>query len=165
MRRWDDSINMDLKEMNCWIWNAGIDSNPVGNSRPREHGNAYIGSTKDKILSPLYNLSCRNVDGWGTAPQDGRLRFGFPMMSLQIFISVNIPAVIFPLARFELWHKLVRGIFPGRANKAGYKADEFPTFPYWQSWYLGNPYSWNSHRMSSKDLELLAFTFTFILYR
>jgi len=47
---------------------------------------------KFKIL--LYNLSRRNEDTSGTAPQAGMLWFGFPMMPLEIFINIKFTAAI-----------------------------------------------------------------------
>jgi len=51
--------------------------------------------------------------GWGTALQTGRSRVRFPMVSLEIFIDIILPAALWPWGWLSLWQKWVPGIFPG----------------------------------------------------
>jgi hypothetical protein len=51
--------------------------------------------------------------GWGTALQDGRPRVQFPMVSVEFFIDIILPAELRPCGRPRLWQKKVPGIFPG----------------------------------------------------
>jgi hypothetical protein len=51
--------------------------------------------------------------GWGTALQAGRSRVRFPMVSLEFFIDIILPAAIWPWGWLSLWQKWVPGIFPG----------------------------------------------------
>jgi len=82
---------------NISIWIRGMDSNTVGNWRQSEHGNAYFGFTKDKkFLSPSYNSTRRNADGWGSATQAGSLRFGLQMISPEILFSIKFRPQCFP---------------------------------------------------------------------
>ena len=49
----------------------------------------------------------------GTALQAGRLRFPFPMVSLEFFIDIILLAAIWPWNWLSLLQKWVTGIFPG----------------------------------------------------
>ena len=40
--------------------------------------------------------------GWGTALQVGRSRFRFPMVSLDFFIDIILPATLWPWGRLSL---------------------------------------------------------------
>jgi hypothetical protein len=51
--------------------------------------------------------------GSGTALQAGRSRVRFPMVSLDFFIDINLPAAIWPSGRLNLQQKWVPGMFPG----------------------------------------------------
>ena len=50
---------------------------------------------------------------WGTALQGGRSRDRFPMVSLEFFIDVILPAPLLPWGSLSLLQKWVPGIFPG----------------------------------------------------
>jgi len=50
---------------------------------------------------------------WGTAPQAGRSRVWFPMVSLDFFIDIILPAALWPWGRLSLKQKWVPGMFPG----------------------------------------------------
>jgi hypothetical protein len=51
--------------------------------------------------------------GWGTALQARRSRVRFPMVSLEIFIHVILPAALCSSGRLSLQQKWVPGIYPG----------------------------------------------------
>jgi hypothetical protein len=51
--------------------------------------------------------------GWGTSLRAGRSRVRFPMVSLEFFIDIILPAALWPLGRLSLQQKWVPGIFPG----------------------------------------------------
>jgi hypothetical protein len=40
--------------------------------------------------------------GWGTALQTGRSRVWFPMVSLEFFIAIILPAALWPWGRLSL---------------------------------------------------------------
>ena len=44
----------------------------------------------------------RSAVGWGTALQVGRLRVRFPMVSLEFFINIILPAAVWPWGRLSL---------------------------------------------------------------
>jgi hypothetical protein len=52
--------------------------------------------------------------GWGTALQAGKSQVQFPMVSLECFNDIIIPAALRPWGRFPLTQKLVPWIFSGR---------------------------------------------------
>ena len=56
--------------------------------------------------------------GWGPAPQAGRLRVRFPMVSLKYFLDMILPAALWTWGRLCLYEKSVPEIFPG--NKCGW---------------------------------------------
>ena len=49
---------------------------------------------------------------WGTALQAGRSRVRFPMVSLNFFTNIILPAALLPWGRLSLQQKWVPGIFP-----------------------------------------------------
>jgi hypothetical protein len=51
--------------------------------------------------------------GWGTAIHVGRSRVRFPMVSLEFFIDIILPAALWPRGTLSLQQKWVPGIFPG----------------------------------------------------
>jgi len=51
--------------------------------------------------------------GWGTALQAGRWQVRFPMVSLEFFIDVILPATLWPWGELNLYQKWKPGIFPG----------------------------------------------------
>jgi len=67
-----------------------------------------------KMLGYYPTLGARGsaVD-WGTALNVGRSRVRFPMVSLEFFIDIILPAALWPWGWLSLWQKWVPGIFPG----------------------------------------------------
>ena len=51
--------------------------------------------------------------GWGTALQAGRSRVRFLMISLEFFIDIILPAMLWPWGTLNLQQKWVPAIFPG----------------------------------------------------
>jgi hypothetical protein len=50
---------------------------------------------------------------WGTLIQARRLRVWFPMVSLEYFIDITLPAALWPWGRLSVKQKWVTGIYPG----------------------------------------------------
>ena len=57
------------------------------------------------------NVLKRNI-GWHTVLQARRSRVGFPLVSLEFFIHIILPAALWPWGWLSLWQKWVPGIFP-----------------------------------------------------
>jgi hypothetical protein len=57
--------------------------------------------------------STRWRSGWGTALQTGRSRDRFPIVSLEFFIDITLPAALWSWSRLSLEQKWVPGIYPG----------------------------------------------------
>ena len=68
--------------------------------------------------------------GWGTAIQVGRSRVRFPMVSLDFFIDIILPAALWPWGWLRLYQKWVPGIFPGGKAAGAYG---------WQPYHLHVP--------------------------
>ena len=54
----------------------------------------------------------RNAVGWGTELQDGRWWVRFPMVSLEFFVDIFLPAALWPWGWLSLQQKWVPGVFP-----------------------------------------------------
>jgi hypothetical protein len=51
--------------------------------------------------------------GWGKSLQARRKWFRFPVVSLEFFIGIILPAALWAWDRLSLWQKWVPGILPG----------------------------------------------------
>jgi hypothetical protein len=57
----------------------------------------YVGENLPDLLVTISRCgACDGAVGWGTALQAGRSRFRFPMVSLQFFIDIILPAAQIP---------------------------------------------------------------------
>ena len=64
------------------------------------HSSNYVGARSSAV-------------GWGTAPQSGRSSIRFPMVSLEFFIDIILPAALRPWGWLSLYQKWIPGIFSG----------------------------------------------------
>jgi hypothetical protein len=92
---------------------------------------------------------------WGTALQVGRSRVRFPMVSLEFFIDVILPAALWPWGWLSLQQKWVPGIFPGGWRRPVRRADNLTNFICRLSWNLEASTSWNPQGLSRHVMVLL----------
>jgi hypothetical protein len=66
-------------------------------------------------ITRLCNYGYRHTPhgGWGTVLQAGMSKFRFPMVSLEFFLDIILPAAVWPWGWQNLWQKRVPGISPG----------------------------------------------------
>jgi len=70
-------------------------------------------STYPNVTQTLHQVICEpKTVGWGTALKAGRSRVQFPMVSLEFFIDIFLPAALWPWSWLRLQQKWVPGIFP-----------------------------------------------------
>jgi hypothetical protein len=69
-------------------------------------------------FDPQSWLPCSSYDAWGTVLQVGSSGFRFPMLSLEFFIDIIVPAALWPLGCLSLQQKWVPGIIPGGVKTA-----------------------------------------------
>ena len=60
--------------------------------------------------------------GWGTALQAGRSQFQFPVVLLEFFIDIILPAALWPWGWLSFWQKWEPGVFP--RGKSGHLCEE-----------------------------------------
>ena len=61
--------------------------------------------TKNTFISVSYPLAVGargGAVGWGTALKAGRSRVRFPMVSLEFFVDIILPAAVWPWGRLSL---------------------------------------------------------------
>ena len=93
--------------------------------------------------------------GWGTAVQAGRSRVRFPMVSLEFFIDIILPATLWPWGSTQpLTEMSTRNIFWGLRRPVR-RADNLTTFMCRLSWNLGTSTSRNPQGLSRAVMGLL----------
>jgi hypothetical protein len=111
-------------------------------------------ASKHSILHSKWG-TCGGAVGWGTALQTGRSRVRFPIVSLEFFIDIILPAALWPWGRLSLWEKWVPQIFPGVYRRPVRMADKLSTFMCQLSWNLGASTTWKPQGLSRPVMELL----------
>jgi hypothetical protein len=61
-----------------------------------------ISSNRNIIMYTTYYEACGGAVGWGTVLQAGRLWVRFPMVSLELFIDIILPAALWTCGRLSL---------------------------------------------------------------
>jgi hypothetical protein len=92
--------------------------------------------------------------GWGTVLQAGRSQVQFPMVSLEFFTDITLPAILWPWGWLSLKQKCVPWILPGGQRHPVHRAD-LTTFMCWLPWNLGASTSWNPQGLSRPVMGLL----------
>jgi hypothetical protein len=72
--------------------------------------------TSIKFLHVRHRGGMQWHSGWGTALQTRRSQDWFPMVSLEFFIDLILPAALWPWGRLSLYHKWVPGIIRGAST-------------------------------------------------
>jgi hypothetical protein len=95
--------------------------------------------------------------GWGTGVPARSSQVRSPIVSLEFFIDITLPAALWPWGRLTLKQKWVPWIFAwgGGGRRPVHRADNLTTFMCWMSWNLGASTSWNPQVLSSPVMELL----------
>jgi hypothetical protein len=80
--------------------------------------------------------------------QTGRSWVRFPMVSLEFFIYIILPAALWHWVRLSLLQKWLSGIIPGGVKGPGRRADNRTTLICRLSWNLGTSASWKPQSLS-----------------
>jgi hypothetical protein len=100
-------------------------------------GNSGHFSLHDTLISVSY------LNVWGTALQVGRSRVRLPLVSVEFFIDINLPAALSPWGWLSLLTEIsTRNISWGLRRPVG-RADNLTTFMCRLSWNLGDASTWN----------------------
>jgi hypothetical protein len=89
--------------------------------------------------------------GWGTAPQGGRWRVRFAMVSLEFFIDIILPALRSTQSLIEMSTRNISW----RKRRSVRKVDNLATFMCRLSWNLGALTSWNPQGLSRPVMGFL----------
>jgi hypothetical protein len=104
--------------------------------------------------------SCTCITGWGTALQTGKWRVRFPMVWLEFFIHIILPATLLPWGRLSLKRKWVPGNISWGVKAACAYGWQPTTFMCRLSSNLGASTSWNPLGLSRSVMGLLYLTCT-----
>jgi hypothetical protein len=102
--------------------------------------------------------------GWGNVLHAGRSRVRFLMVSLEFFIDIILPAVVWPWGWLSFWQKWVVGTFPGGKGGRRVGLTNLTTFKYRLPWNLGDWVSWKPLSLFRPLMGLL-YPFTFTSFR
>ena len=105
-----------------------------------------------------YLEACCGAGGSGTALWAGTLRVWFPMLSLEFFINMILPAILWPWGWLSLQQKWIPAIFPGGQSWPLCRADNFTTFMCQLSWNLWDSTSWKTQGLSRPVQDCFTFT-------
>ena len=83
----------------------------VSTEQPSRSGTNSSPSQAHNSRLSICTEAQRSAVCWGTVLQARRSRVRFPMVSLEVFIDINLPASLWPSGRLSLKHKWVPGIF------------------------------------------------------
>jgi hypothetical protein len=103
-----------------------------------------IGSNTHGVRIRYFPRIRDDAFGWGSALQVWRSRVRFPMVSLEFFIDIILPAALWPWGRLSLLWKL------GKAASA-------KCWPYHLSWNLGSSISWKHQGLSRPVTDCFTF--------